>query len=492
MPKKSFEQASQEFNQKYGMNFSLAEVERVERKFAAVNSFLLTKDSRKSPRALYVGRLSKALAACVNAHTNMSATGSYDLSNFSIAEFVYDFDALMQAKYEEGLQPGQEPTRKPYEGASYTKLLGAMVQFTQNYNKTLPTVWSENVLNKLSSVESMKAITESSYRYLTQDVKFSGSAEAVTGPVEKDNLTNVLGALQAMEKIRQQRGFFWKLFCRSQNKAEKEYIATLRLQVQELAKMGYPTHEVNATLSENVLDDAQQKANDNIVMRNQYKQNKKKFEKQQAEEQARKEDKALLVSPKLNAKIEEFTFQYKFSKQLGGVLPEGGFGAAKTGMVESAMDGLVATLKDTNELYDRQRVNGTSEQDAMKFYVKQVFYKTFEMTDMLGYFQLKDRVLAAQKMTDEIMKEVSPVSLAKDGLAPFANGYILDNSDIIMEGLVQDSGLDQDSLERAFDGAKKEYGREQVNVVEAAENVNAAKAPQVNDEPKIENPVKQV
>ena len=493
MSNKSYMELSREFNNNYAINFSIDAMEKVERKFAIVNNFLTNKSTaKKSPRRQYVSMLAKALSAYVSTHTTMGETGAYDLSKFSLGEFVNAFDGLMQARYKESLQEGQEPTRQPHEGISYTKLLGALVQFTKQYNKTLPTIWSENVLNKISDVQSMKAITDSSYQYLTQEVKFTGSAEAVTGPVEKDKLTNILGALQAMEKIREKRGFFWKRIFRSRNRAEKEYIATLKQQVKELAEMGYPTSEINQKLSENVLDEVQKQANDDIVMRERYKQNKKELEQKQAKEQAKKMENVTLVSPTLNEKIEEIAFQQDFAKTLGNVLPEGGFGAAKMGMVAGAMDGLVNTLKDTNELYDRKIKEGATEQEAMQFYVKQVFYKTFEMTDMLGYFQLKDRVLAAQKMTDEIMKEVSPVSLAKDELAPYANGYILNNPDIIMEGLATDSGIEQESLERAFDSAKKDYERESMNVLEAAEKGNVAKAPQVKDAPKIENPMKNV
>jgi protein-disulfide isomerase-like protein with CxxC motif len=286
-----------------------------------------------------------------------------------------------------------------------------------------------------------------------------------------------------MEQVHKSRWFLWKLIFRSDNKAEKEYIATLKEQVQNLSNMGYPTHKVNEKLAAKLLDQSIAKANDDLLYRKRHQQKPAKDEKR-TEEQAL-ENKIVLVSEKLNETLEDTTFQQEYSRTLGEALPEGGFGVAKMGMFESSMSSLAATLKDTNEVYDSKRASGASEQESMQFYVKQVFYKTFEMTDMLGYYQLKDRVLAAQNMTDLIMRDLSPVSMAKDSLAMYAEGYILKNPELIMEGLAQDSGLPQESLEKAFDGAKKEYDRMPININEANNVMDMGKAPQVHQAPQI-------
>ena len=487
MPKKTFDQASRDFNENFQVQISIDEIERVKNEYAGLNSIFLNKKDRKTPRAQFVSLLMKTLEIYWNTHTKISATGAYDLSQKSLTEFIYQFDEMMQARYEDRLPEGQESTRRAYEGIKFEKLLGHVAQYAQHYNKTLPTIWAENVLDKVTSMESMKEITNNAYSYLTKEVKFKGSAESVTGPVEIDKLMNVVGALQAMEKVHKSRWFLWKLFWRSDNKAEKEYIATLKEQVQNLSNMGYPTHTVNEKLATNLLDQSIAKAND--MLSHKRHQQKQANNEKTTEEQA-SEKKIVLVSEKLNEPLENITFQQEYSRTLGKALPEGGFGMAKMGMIESSMGSLVATLKDTNEVYDSKRVSGASAQESMQFYVKQVFYKTFEMTDMLGYYQLKDRVLAAQNMTDLIMKDLSPVSLAKDELAPYANGYILNNPDIIMEGLAQDSRLPQESLEKAFDGAKKEYERVKVNVYEANHEIEIVKAPQVHAAPQLDNLVK--
>ena len=486
MPK-TFEQASKDFNENFQAQISIDEIERVKNKYTGLNSIFLDRKARNTPRAQFVRLLGESLAIYWNTHTKMSETGSYDLSQKRLAEFIYQFDEMMHARYEDRLPEGQKSTRQAYEGINFEKLLGKVAQYAQAYNKTLPAIWAENVLNKVTSMESMKEITSNAYDYLTKEVKFEGSAESVTGPVEIDKLMNVAGALQAMEKVHASRSWLWKVIInRSANKAEKAYIETLKNQVSELSKLGYPMATVSEKLSTNVLGETIEKANDEVQNRQQYRERKAKNDiKNREQEQSNQEKQVLKVSEKLNAPLEEEGFQFKFSQKLGGVLPEGGFGAAKTGMLITSMNGLVNTLKDTNEFYDRKIKEGATEQEAMQYYAKQVFYKTFEMTDMLGYYQLKDRVLAAQNMADVIMKEHSPVSLAKESLGTYAEGYILKNPDIIMEGLAQDSGLAQESLEKAFDGAKKDYERMQININEANIVMDMGKAPQVHQAPQI-------
>jgi hypothetical protein len=487
MPKKTFDQASREFNENFQVQISIDEIERVKNKYTGLNSIFLNKKDRKTPRAQFVKLLGETLAIYWNAHTKMRASGAYDLTQKSLAEFIHQFDAMMQVRYEDRLPEGQEPTRRAYEGIHFEKLLGSVAQYAQRYNKTLPTIWAKNVLDKVTSIESVKENTSNAYDYLTKEVKFEGSAESVTGPVEIDKLMNVVGALQAMEKVHASRSWLWKVIInRSANKAEKAYIETLKSQVNELSKLGYPMTTISEKLSTNVLGETIEKANDEVQNRQQYRERKAKNDiKNREQEQAKQEKQVLMVSEKLNAPLEEEGFQFKFSQKLGGVLPEGGFGAAKTGMLITSMNGLVNTLKDTNEFYDRKIKEGATEQEAMQYYAKQVFYKTFEMTDMLGYYQLKDRVLAAQNMTDLIMKDLSPVSMAKDSLAMYAEGYILKNPELIMEGLAQDSGLPQESLEKAFDGAKKEYDRMPIHINEANNVMDMGKAPQVHQAPQI-------
>ena len=491
MPKKNFDQASREFNENFQVQISIDEIERVKNKYTGLNSIFLDRKARNTPRAQFVRLLGESLAIYWNTHTKMSETGSYDLSQKRLAEFIHQFDEMMHARYEDRLPEGQESTRQAYEGIHFEKLLGKVAQYAQAYNKTLPTIWAKNVLDKVTSMESMKEITDNAYSYLTKEVKFEGSAESVTGPVEIDKLMNVAGALQALEKVHASRSWLWKVIInRSANKAEKAYIETLKNQVSELSKLGYPMTTISEKLSTNVLGETIEKANDEVQNRQQYRERKAKNDIKNREQEQEKQ--VLMVSEKLNAPLEEEGFQFAFSQKLGAVLPEGGFGAAKTGMLITSMNGLVNTLKDTNEFYDRKIKEGATEQEAMQYYAKQVFYKTFEMTDMLAYYQLKDRVLAAQNMADVIMKEHSPVSLAKESLGAYAEGYILKNPDIIMEGLVQDSGLAQESLEKAFDGAKKEYNRTQMNVDEVNNVMDLGTVPQVKDAPKIENPMKHV
>jgi hypothetical protein len=63
----------------------------------------------------------------------------------------------------------------------------------------------------------------------------------------------------------------------------------------------------------------------------------------------------------------------------------------------------------------------------MLYFVESMFEKAFPMPVTLGYSEDKDIIVAAQVITDAVLKKLSPVALNPDELGVFANGYVVNN-----------------------------------------------------------------
>ena len=114
---------------------------------------------------------------------------------------------------------------------------------------------------------------------------------------------------------------------------------------------------------------------------------------------------------------------------------------------------MINKAHELNETYQ----NGLDKNNAhrkMANYVEDIFSQAFKMTEGCKY-NLKGRLLAAQRMTDVIMNQLSPVPLAKEALGKYADGYILANPDAI-KGRIYSSIYADAEEKRAVDLALEE------------------------------------
>ena len=110
----------------------------------------------------------------------------------------------------------------------------------------------------------------------------------------------------------------------------------------------------------------------------------------------------------LNTELSALSAQ--LTKEIVSALPEGGVGLnGKTSLVQANMARIQETLQQSNTRYDSQIQSGVTEQDAMGSYVLNVFSTAFAVSEGFGYEKFQDRILAAQKMTDVVMKTGSPM-----------------------------------------------------------------------------------
>ena len=195
----------------------------------------------------------------------------------------------------------------------------------------------------------------------------------------------------------------------------------------------------------------------------------------------------------LNTELSALSAQ--LTKEIVSALPEGGVGMnGKTSLVQANMARIQETLQQSNTMYDSQIQSGVTEQDAMGSYVLNVFSTAFAVSESFGYEKFQDRILAAQKMTDAVMKTGSPMRGKQEKFAEFADGFILKNSHLFLNELRGESTELQNFLSQAFEGANKAYAapqneREQMQIPSLGERAQDV-VPPVQEEQKLGVPVK--
>ena len=112
--------------------------------------------------------------------------------------------------------------------------------------------------------------------------------------------------------------------------------------------------------------------------------------------------------------------------------PKGGIyrGAILKTMTKGIAERLLLEVQTANNKYDLEIMNGKEQRLAMIDHVKHVFKTAFELSQMLyGYEKDKYalRLFAAQRMTDIVMKNYSPVYFEQEKLAEFAKCYPLNH-----------------------------------------------------------------
>lgn len=232
------------FNGKYNIGIDISDHYDILKQFKSIDNFTFNADPRRAAQTLYMDTLTDALTSYLENKTKMENGKAYDMSDVSIGDFIEDFERVMQAKYLDELEEGKAPTRVPFEGASFGGVANAAWNRMSGFNKPLPDVWADSILNKTFSLSDMMNITEESRRSLS-------SADLENLGDKRKDLANIVMAKQAMEKVRAGRGFWWKLWAGnwSRNSEEKKYLEELKNRIQGYRENRLPVDEVEAKVS---------------------------------------------------------------------------------------------------------------------------------------------------------------------------------------------------------------------------------------------------
>ena len=406
------------FRSTYNMpaEYDLNALAGVDQKFKYLNNFLFESPTTANPAAQFVNWVSRTMTMYFEANTNLRADGKY-MSGFNLQAFLRDFEKLAKAKYDSELKDGEESTRKQFAGARKKDIKQTLINNFKDLNKTLPTLWAEKL--------KKGTMTQNDLLLATRNVMDSMDSviQSNDAPFE-DRIINVVAAYEAMKQVRESRtgflGWLWKFIFRERNEIEQANLETFESQVNQLREKGYPVDKISAEITgKTVLG---------------------------------KEIKIEPVAEKLGKKLSIQTKQ-EFVLKTVHTLPSHSLGSTmiKFG-VEMATSNIFKNLEQMNKEFDTQiSTGGISKKEVMANYACKVFTMAFEGAESIGYENIKDTIIATQKIADAVLKEFSPCSLEETGLKEFANGYAVKNFDKILEELKSTVRPElQDKLERGF------------------------------------------
>lgn len=406
------------FNVRYSTKLSVDRLDNALRKKSEyIDKLFMDKKSKNAGWKNYVAGLIQTLDECIKAKIKINNQADYDVSNISLVLFIQEYEAIMQERKEE-TEYGKE--RTPYEGENYKGLVQYLVDSTKEYDQALCWIWAEDVVKEKLSINEMKAVTDRAIADLD-----ALKVEDEFGDVERDKLANVYWAMKAMEMVRQQRGIFFKIFSFRINGREKEYFNQLVAAKDRFIAKGFPVAEL-------------QKVAYKSVMKDFYEDVEKGF-KYQPQEKATQKEKKLCNLPKVvevvKPLIQDGALKGKAVEEITNKLPNCRWEKAlqKTMLSVTIMDALIKKAQEANAVYDEGVSQGENPHDLMRYHVKTVFQEAYLLTGSLGYMDTHKQIVAAQVMTDVIMKRYSPVAIDAELYADYANGYMFKGREAFRE-----------------------------------------------------------
>lgn len=461
MPSTNLENKVKIFNAKYDVALNPTAIAEEIRINAVFDEYRFDKKDEKITNATtYWKNLTKTLENSLKTKTKINVNGIYDLSDFDMVSFVKSFEEIMQLSNEESANPR---ARKPYEGMVFENIIEKLKANTAAYDKPIYSIWANKIADKKLSYKELKSVTDESIRRIN-NIEDAGRVN-----VDRYDLANVVYAREAMVRVRQSRGRLWKLFHLYQNSKEKEYLESLSARITEYNGKNYPINDVLQEGSNSIMQ--------SVYRNTEYSLNhidSKRIEKKIQEETKQKEEKRREISAvaeTLQTAVNDASFNTKITDEIVKALPKCNQNkrTQKTIVSSFATKPLIKEAQSANERFDSSVADGGNPEKAMGYNVASVFSKAYKLTESLGYIDPKDQLVAAQAITDVIIKNVSPATLEPEKFAKFTSGYALNNPDLIEDTI----GMDR--TEFAFTEAQKTYAEMDRESIEVSELNNVKK-----------------
>ena len=463
------------FNATYEVHLSVANV-RKDLKFQYLDDFLFEKtETPLKRRQEYFTTLNTYLQKSIMAKAMINENGYYDMMDLDIVNFIRDFEEIAQMASPQ-LRNGK--ARSPYEGIKYEGLLKLLKDDVKKFETSLPDVWMYNVVNGGYSYEDLQRVTEAAKDRLT-----NVAAENLDEAKRKD-LANIVHAHTAMEKIWKSRSIFFLLRHPVISYNEYQYTKELKALRDEYAGKNYPVEEIERNVPTNMMSEIY-KRSDRSAQSKKAHEGEKKVE----EIMKKKEEKRLEISnvaEKLQSVADNAETKEKIVGEILKKLPAGKSVTLLKSLLNSmAVKPLMDTAQAANHEFDEMVASGFDKNELMANSVHKVFEKAYSYTAMLGYNDMSEQLVAAQAMTDVLMKNLSPAALEPETYASFANGYAFNNP-----GKFEDV-TQMDGTEPVFMDAKKMYDEMNREVVQINDfdKMPEATVPPVQQAPSIEAPV---
>ena len=469
------------FNAQYEVVLDWDAIEEGARIDGVFNDFTFDKkDQKEQARMTYYDTLEKMLMKSLNAQTQIGLGGDYDLSYFDFVKFVRAFEDIAQQRNAESSNPRE---RKAYEGMSFNKILEKLQAKSKAYDKPVYSIWADKIIAGEISYEHLKDYTKEAIRTIE-----SSKDKAVA--FHRGAISNVLFAHEAMLQVRKSRGGWWKAFHLIQNYREKKYLEALTEQKNVYISRNYPVADILRETPASMMEKAYENTKHTLKREAMHAIDKKVKAKIEEDEKKRREISS--VAEKLSDVVKDFTTSAKITDEIVKNLPESKWKKTtlKSILSPTSTNMLINEAQKANAVFDQLVAGGEDPQKMMVNNVREVFKKAYFLTSALGYTDVKDQILAAQAMTDVMMKNISPAALEPDKYKDFVNGYVLKHPKDF------DGDIDIDVTEPAFVNAQNEYNeknREIVKINDFQMQTNTEIVPPVqevpsNDAPNLKGP----
>ena len=440
------------FNRTYGASLSIDILDNtLGKKLAYINNFLLDPKPEVSPKKQYLNTLTNVILYCIDKKLKINPDGAYRVSDLNIPAMIRDYEDIMKERKQETEYSRQ---REPYEGIKYETVVKYVMKNTEKYDKMLSMVWMDNILNKTLSIQDMKAVTDDAIKIL------GGLKKETFTEAHKPLLHNLVSAMHALEGVRQQRGRLWKIFNFRINRREKAYLTELANAYNHAVWNDLPLTEAQDEIFASVMDQA--KADVKLHLQH---------EKQRAAGELLQNsfDKKKFVSvsnegEQLDERLKDEQLKAKLTTELLAKLPKCRW--TKEEQQPVFQIGVIPMLHQEAQNCNKNFIEGmgvnAGAHKLLADNAKAIFLKAYATAGWIGYVDMKDKLVAAQVMTDEIMKNYSLAAL-DNSYAEFANGYILNHVEEIAESI----GLEP--KDPILEEAKTTFDNLERNVVEIVE-----------------------
>ena len=427
------------FTNKYGLkDYDYADQAKVQEKFSYIDEFIMDSPSGRGAAGLFTALAAKTMSLYFENATKLNENGKY-MSSFNINDFLKDFDDLAQAKYESELGEGQKSKRPKFAGANSEQIAKAISKDYGKMNKTLPTLWYEQLKNKKMSVDQIQGITNKATDNLLEDDVDENEKEG--------QLVNVVAAHEAMRQLRESRegfiGFFWKLFNRELNAQEEAYMNSLTAKVSELRSKGYYVDKVRYELTGKTV----------MGKSVNVKAKAKKVEAAKTSPGKTKKTAAKIgpTAERAEFKIAEGYHAKDLVNELYSELPHNGQNdsMAKYFLANVYIKNVLEKVSELNENFDKEIANGKDPKKAFETVVRGTFRKCLIYSRMYERNNKENCLIGATIMTKGILNTFTAAAFYPKDLGSLVDNCVDQNVDLYksIEASGKDYEFEMDSLD---------------------------------------------
>lgn len=469
----NYQETLTNFQQQWNLpNYNLDRLAESVQALRFADSFLMGSSSDNSPESQFMKWFSRTLSLYFESNTTPNEDGKY-ISSFDAKAFFNSFKNLVQAKYD---ADAMEKNVKLLNVEDVTlgqngKIKNVIVNRMRNYNKTLPTLWQENLKKGYLKFDTLKAITDNSYAAF-EDNHDEKELDA--------KLTNLVAAREAMRQLRESRsgvwGWLWKvIFNREQNRQEKTYLQDLNNKINALRG----TYNVDAKVAD---------LTGKTVFGKTVAEEKAKTQ----EEPAKKLSKPAKIKPcakKISDKYYDSELSGRVVNELLTKIPIPGAEDYRRKVLETMV--VNPAFKDINNLnaqFDQDIKNG-NQKDAVAKLVRGVFKVADRHNSLIRSGSGVDKFDAIAIIAQTFIDNLTAVSIYPQ-LRGDANEYIKNNNalykEIVEEDYVYSEKIDDyavDYVPSVKESHERVFGEENPFI----ENVGN-KSPQISEPSQISAP----